>query len=201
MRARITSDAGALAVSSLLSEWRAVASRVAAHYKRWKDPINKIRAAILANEKEDTGFCAEKINAATTALNAWRAEKDAARVAAQRALEALEAAQVRARAAIDESDDYDPIEALSSRQEAISAVEAADASPDLDAIPIDSYSARVDDAKALVCAIAAGTVSLDAFIPNMALLNDYARQSGEALRIPGVSVVKTTTYRRKSSRG
>lgn len=184
-------------VSGLVSEWRGVAARVAAYYKRWKDPINKIRAAILANEKEDTGVCADKIAAGTAALNIWRSEKEAVRVAAQQALEALEAAQARARDEIGESDDYDPIEALSSRQKAVSAVEAADASPDLEAIPIDSYGARVDDAKALVCAIAAGTVSLDAFIPNMALLNDYARQSGEALRIPGVTVVKTTTYRRK----
>lgn len=196
----IESDEEAVIVSGLLSEWRGVASRVAAYYKRWKDPVNKIRAAILANEKRDADLCARKIAAATNALNDWRAEKEAARVAAQRALEAAEAAQARAGEAIGESDDYDPIEVLSTRQKAAGAVEALDIDPELDAIPIDAYSARVDDAFALVCAIAAGAVSIDAFIPNMALLNDYARQSGEALNIPGVSVVKTTTYRRKSSR-
>ena len=53
-----------------------------------------------------------------------------------------------------------------------------------------TYGARVDDLLELVKAVAAGTVPLEAVLPNQPFLNELARMQKDTMAVPGVTVLK-----------
>lgn len=127
------------------------------------------KAAVAAKKKID-GPLAEAQEHLTNQIATWMDAERAAREA-EAALEALEAGED---AALDED------LAVSVEGQTVRA----------------TWSAEVTDVMALVKAIADGTVTPEAIVPNTKFLNQMARAMRENLKWPGVRAVKKTSLSR-----
>jgi hypothetical protein len=172
-------------------------------FKGVKSQIDDIKKPVLQAEKDDTGpYNTEKtrLGGLLTAYQAVErrkreeeerlarevAQKQAEEDALQRALELAAAGESEAADAVLE-------------EEVIAApvvIQAAAPKP-TGSVARKTYSAEVVDLKALVAAVAAGTVPLMAILPNESFIGNQARAMKEAFSMPGVKLKtsESTSFR------
>ena len=179
------------------------AKETEAFFKTVKSQIDDIKKPVLQAEKDDTGpYNTEKtrLGGLLTAYQAVerRKREEEERLAREAALkQAEEDALQRALelAAAGESEAADAV----LEEEVIAApvvIQAAAPKP-TGSVARKTYIAEVTDLKALVAAVAAGTVPLMAILPNESFIGNQARAMKEAFSMPGVklNISESTSFR------
>jgi hypothetical protein len=172
-------------------------------FKGVKSQIDSIKAPILAAEKEDVGSLNTEKTRLGGLLTAYQAverrkreeEERLAREAAQKQAEEDALQRALELAAAGESEAADAV----LEEEVIAApvvIQAAAPKP-TGSVARKTYSAEVVDLKALVAAVAAGTVPLMAILPNESFIGNQARAMKEAFSMPGVKlkISDSTSFR------
>lgn len=224
--ATIVTKADADAAGLFVQEARRRVKAIKAHYKRvsldpLKEAYDDARAKVLAMLNEDAAPLEEADRLLSPVLEAWmKAETARVQAEARRLLEEAQAAAAAERQAqvatlqraAEEAET--PAERRLLRQLARD-VEAAPLLPSVsalaarpEAVTVAGVSLRTDPATvavqslpALVAAVAAGTVAIDALQPNQKWLDALATQQGETFSVPGcVRVVDSSLAAKPAGR-
>lgn len=183
----------------------ALADEISAHYRPLKEKAYQAHRAICEAEKKLLAPPTEAAGTLKRSIAAWDQEQERLR----REEEARLAAEERRRAEDQQLAAAAEAEALGATQEDVDAI----LSEPVPAVAVVApptyqqaqgisgrvnYSARVLNVTALLRAVLDGTVPAQAIMPNQTFLNAQARALKEAMRYPGVQVVReaTTTVRR-----
>jgi hypothetical protein len=183
----------------------ALADAIRAHYRPLKEKAYQAHRAICEAEKKVLTPPAEAASVLKRGIAAWDAEQERSR----RLEEARLAAEERRRAEEAQLGAAAEAEALGAAQEDVDAIlsepvpaVAVAAQPTYQRAQGISgrvnYSARVVNVRTLLQAVIEGKVPEQAVAPNQAFLNAQARALKEAMRYPGVQLVReaTTAVRR-----
>lgn len=179
------------------------AKETEAFFKTVKSQIDDIKKPVLQAEKDDSGpYNTEKARLGGL-LTAYQSEQrrlreieeQKAREAAQKQAEEDALQRALELAAAGESEAADAV----LEEEVIAApvvIQAAAPKP-TGSVARKTYSAEVVDLKALVAAVAAGTVPLMAILPNESFIGNQARAMKEAFSMPGVKLKtsESTSFR------
>lgn len=174
-----------------------------AFFKKVKSQIDDIKKPVLAAEKEDVGPYNTEKSRLGTLLTGYQAEQRRIREEEER--KAREEAQKQAEeealqralelAAAGEGEAADAV--LEEEVVAAPVIIQAVAPKPTGSVGRKNYSAEVFDLKALVAAVAAGTVPLMAIVANESFIGNQARAMKEAFSMPGVKlkVTESTSFR------
>lgn len=162
---------------------------VQAAHKTWKEAVAERGKYLEPLERAE--------QALKPALGAWQAEQRRiqeeeqrkAEAEAQRKAEDERIAQAEAAKAAGDADLADAM--LSAPVIAAPVAPMTSAAPKIKGLSFrDNYSAQVVDLKALIKAVAAGTVPMAAILPNESFLNSQAKQLKGEFNYPGVKCLK-----------
>ena len=191
----------------LAKRLKGVSASIVAYYKPFKQRLDALKRKVLDAEDAALDYDAEATKVARLAADWQRAEvererqaKEAAEQAAREEAEAKQREQAERLKAVAAQIPDAAVRAAVER-EAEQVATAPVATPKgayQSSIPgvrgftpsRVTYSARVDDFRQLVAAVAAPTVPLDALLPAQSFLNEQARAQKDALAYPGVTVLK-----------
>ncbi len=186
----------ACATMALISD---ALDKILAYYKPIVDELHQVHKAMCDERSRDTDPLAEAKKNLADATGKFLIEFEAARAAEEARLteEAERLAQERTEDAVAELMDEGKIAEATEKLNAPVFVPPVI----LDRKPIQipgivirtTHEAEVFDLMALVKAVAAGRVPLDAILPNMAYLNGMARDRRSLLGYPGVRVKPKAT--------
>ena len=215
--ARIADQASAQEAANYLRGLRTRIAAVKAHYKTIRAKVRASLDDIAVMERQDLSGWVEAETLVGGALLAWQvAEEDAAK-----ARNAARLAEAEARATVIREEQLAALAAAAEAAEKSGERKAferqakaltkaplypvgtakAEAAPKLDGVSgRTTYHAEITDEHLLIAAVIAGTVPASAVKPNQVWLNEQATALGEALRYPGVTVIKDRSLTTKRVR-
>lgn len=195
--------------AGLVVRLRFCARAAESYYKPFKQAIDAIKRKVLDREYKDASAYDHAASRLDQMARAWMTAKAAKERAEREAAEAAQRAEderlrqetvARLKRAAEQVPDSALQTAINLEAQQLAAAPLATTKvTHKSAIPavrgyvptVVTYSAVCDDLMLLVKAVAEGTVPLDALEVNQARINKAAVDSKEALRWPGVRVVKT----------
>lgn len=193
-----------LHAGELLKGIKALRRKIEDHYDAIKRPLNDLRKQVLSMEADDLDDVvkAERLVGGAIALydheERERREAERIRLQAEADLRAKEQAKALSKSLLKQAEQYtgEIAKVLKAEAKAVLANPVSEevTLPDAPKVPGLSVrtqtSAEVQDLRALVAAVAKGTVPLEAVMPNQPFLNGLARSLGDDLKFPGVVVVR-----------
>lgn len=193
--------------ADLTKRLSAAAKGIRAYFKPFKQALDRLKDRVLDAEARANVYDDETRRVARLAAD-WNArqkqiereaQEKAEREARAKAETERQAQVARLKAAAEAVPDPAVAAAVRLESEQLAAAKVATPKVDLPSrIPAvkgfvpnrETWSGEVTDLMALVKAVAAGTVPLDAIVPNYPRINQAARDQHEALNWPGVEVRK-----------
>ncbi len=179
-RSLVVSDAASYEIAGeTVKRLTAIEKKIKAFWAPEKEMASKLHKSIVAKEKDMLSVVVDEKSAKIASMHAWAEEQEQAR------REAAELAATERAAAAAES---------ASSGTAVCVVSAAPTTP---AVPTGygqfvrkTWSAEVTDLSALVKAVAAGLVPVQAIKADEVFLNSQARLHKSSLEFPGVVAVE-----------